>query len=72
MNVIKVSIHMHNFAHVINYVSKAEQTPELNDSAIINKLRVCAALAYLDSRKFKQAAKKFFGSAIFVHSRQVW
>eukprot|EP01122_Echinamoeba_exundans_P003112 TRINITY_DN13265_c0_g1_i1.p1 TRINITY_DN13265_c0_g1~~TRINITY_DN13265_c0_g1_i1.p1 ORF type:complete len:464 (-),score=128.40 TRINITY_DN13265_c0_g1_i1:77-1264(-) len=58
MNVITVSIHMHNFAHVINYVSKAEQTPELNDQVIINKLRVCAALAYLDSRKFKQAAKK--------------
>jgi COP9 signalosome complex subunit 1 len=58
MNVITVSIHMHNFAHVINYVSKAEQTPELSDQVIINKLRVCAALAYLDSRKFKQAAKK--------------
>jgi len=40
MSVINVSIHLQNFAHVINYVTKAEQTPELTDKIIINKLKV--------------------------------
>jgi COP9 signalosome complex subunit 1 len=59
MSVITVSIHMQNFAHVMNYVSKAEQTPDLSDKTVQDKLKVCAALAHFDSRKYKQAAKKF-------------
>lgn len=42
LNVIKVSIEMGNFAHVINYVNKAEQTPDLQDPVVIAKLKVCA------------------------------
>eukprot|EP01120_Amphizonella_sp_Union-15-10_P005628 TRINITY_DN1688_c0_g1_i2.p1 TRINITY_DN1688_c0_g1~~TRINITY_DN1688_c0_g1_i2.p1 ORF type:complete len:453 (+),score=96.32 TRINITY_DN1688_c0_g1_i2:62-1420(+) len=59
MNVIKVSIEMGNFAHVLNYVSKAEQTPELKDKTTIAKLKACAGLAHLENRKYKQAARKF-------------
>jgi COP9 signalosome complex subunit 1 len=42
MNVIKVSIEMGNYAHVVNYVAKAEQTPDLTDKTTISRLRVCA------------------------------
>jgi len=59
LNVIKVSIEMGNFAHVINYVNKAEQTPDLQDPVVIAKLKVCAGLAHLENRKYKVAARKF-------------
>jgi len=59
LNVIKVSIEMGNFAYVLNYVNKAEQTPDLNDTVVIAKLKVCAGLAQLASKKFKMAARKF-------------
>jgi COP9 signalosome complex subunit 1 len=59
MNVIKVSIEMGNYAHVSNYVAKAEQTPDLTDKVVIAKLKVCAGLANLSGKKYKQAAKKF-------------
>jgi len=59
LNVIKVSIEMGNFAHVINYVNKAEQTPDLTDSVVLAKLKCCAGLAHLENRKYKVAAKKF-------------
>lgn len=32
LNVIRVSIEMNNFVHASNYVSKAEQTPDLQVS----------------------------------------
>lgn len=59
LNVIKVSIEMGNYAHVVNYVAKAEQTPDLTDKGTISKLRVCSGLANLESRKYKLAARKF-------------
>ncbi|KAL6079646.1 COP9/signalosome complex subunit Csn1 [Balamuthia mandrillaris] len=59
LNVIKVSIEMGNFAHVINYVNKAEQTPDLQDPIVIAKLKSCAGLAHLENRKYKVAARKF-------------
>lgn len=59
MNVIKVSIEMGNYAHVSNYVAKAEQTPDLTDKVVIAKLKVCSGLANLSGKKYKQAAKKF-------------
>jgi COP9 signalosome complex subunit 1 len=63
LNVIKVSIEMGNFAHVINYVNKAEQEPEVRDAScdpvVVAKLKVCAGLAHLDTRKYKLAARKF-------------
>lgn len=59
MNVIKVSIEMGNYAHVSNYVAKAEQTPDLTDKVVIAKLKVCSGLANLSSKKYKLAARKF-------------
>lgn len=50
---------MNNYSHVINYVSKAEQTPDVNDPSIQAKLKVCSGLANLDSKKYKVAAQKF-------------
>lgn len=50
---------MGNFAHVVNYVNKAEQTPDLQDPVVVAKLKVCAGLAHLENRKYKVAARKF-------------
>jgi len=59
LNVIKVSIELENYGHVTNYISKAEQTPNLHDKVIINRLRVCTALTHLANKKYKLAARKF-------------
>ncbi|XP_077248564.1 COP9 signalosome complex subunit 1 [Tasmannia lanceolata] len=59
LNVILVSIEMGQFIHVTNYVSKAEQTPEVLDSITVAKLRCAAGLALLESKKYKLAARKF-------------
>jgi len=64
MNVIRVSIDMRNYAHVVNYVAKAEQTPDLKDKVIIAKLKVAAALTNLDGKKYKLAARKFLETTI--------
>jgi len=58
MNVIKVSVAMNNFAHVPNYVGKAESTP----GNAINKLaeaqlRATAGLAHLENRKYNSLPK---------------
>eukprot|EP01121_Diplochlamys_sp_Union-15-3_P013626 TRINITY_DN425_c0_g1_i2.p1 TRINITY_DN425_c0_g1~~TRINITY_DN425_c0_g1_i2.p1 ORF type:complete len:467 (-),score=86.86 TRINITY_DN425_c0_g1_i2:119-1489(-) len=66
MNVIRVSIELSNFAHVLNYVAKAEQTPELKDKATIAKLKACAGLAHLEGRKYKNAAKKFIETSFDI------
>ncbi|KXJ28579.1 COP9 signalosome complex subunit 1 [Exaiptasia diaphana] len=66
-NVIKVSIHMGNWAHVLNYVNKAENTTEIAEkdkSAVRNmstltKLKCAAGLAELASKKYKSAARYF-------------
>jgi COP9 signalosome complex subunit 1 len=50
---------MNNYAHVANYVSKAEQTPDVNDPSVQAKLKVCSGLANLESKKYKIAAQKF-------------
>ena len=60
-NVIKVSIELGNFAHVTNYVSKAQQNLEQQgtpDSNVLAALRVDLALANLTSRKYKLAAEE--------------
>eukprot|EP01027_Heterolobosea_sp_BB2_P003518 GEZU01005325.1.p2 GENE.GEZU01005325.1~~GEZU01005325.1.p2 ORF type:complete len:313 (-),score=116.68 GEZU01005325.1:32-970(-) len=59
LNVIRVSIEMENYALVNQYVSKAEQTPDLKDPIIQAKLKCAAGLANLDGKKYKQAARKF-------------
>jgi COP9 signalosome complex subunit 1 len=73
LNVIKASIELGNFAHVLSYVAKAEQSGtwtqtkegaekapvSASDRIVIAKLNAASGLANLDSRKYKQAAKKF-------------
>lgn len=63
MNVIKVSIHMGNFTHVSNYVTKAESTPDVSDGVLQAQLRCAAGLALLESKKFKLAARKFLDAS---------
>lgn len=59
LNVIKVSIEMGNYGHVSNYITKAEQTPNLTDKAVIARLKVCTALSNLSNKKYKLTARKF-------------
>lgn len=59
LNVILASIELGQFMHVSNYVSKAEQTPDLLDPITVAKLRCAAGLAHLEARKYKLAARKF-------------
>lgn len=58
MHVILVSIQLGQFAHVTNYVSKAEQTPDTLDAVVVAKLRAAAGLANLETKKYKLAARK--------------
>lgn len=66
MNVIKVSIYLQNWSHVLSYVSKAESTPDFselqskdNNQHIMTKLKCAAGLAELATKKYKSAAKHF-------------
>ncbi|CAL9206774.1 unnamed protein product [Musa hybrid cultivar] len=59
LNVILVSIELGQFMHVSNYVSKAEQAPEQVDPITHSKLRCAAGLAYMETKKYKLAARKF-------------
>lgn len=66
MNVIKVSVYLQNWSHVLSYVSKAESTPDFTDlqskdvnQVIITKLKCAAGLAELATKKYKSAAKHF-------------
>ncbi|CAB1313165.1 unnamed protein product, partial [Coregonus sp. 'balchen'] len=68
LNVIKVSVYLQNWSHVLSYVSKAESTPEIAEQrgerdcqsqSVLTKLKCAAGLAELASRKYKQAAKCF-------------
>ena len=62
-NVIRASIQMGNFTHVANYITKAESTPDSSDPALVAQLRVAAGLAFLESKKYKLAARKFLSVA---------
>uniref|UniRef100_A0A2K6DTQ2 G protein pathway suppressor 1 n=1 Tax=Macaca nemestrina TaxID=9545 RepID=A0A2K6DTQ2_MACNE len=67
LNVIKVSVYLQNWSHVLSYVSKAESTPEIAEQrgerdsqtqAILTKLKCGLGHAQLlAARKYKQAAK---------------
>lgn len=66
LNVIKVSIYLRNWTHVLSYVSKAECTPEFSESqnrdvnqGILTRLKCAAGLAELATKKYKSAAKHF-------------
>jgi len=58
-NVIRVSVEMNNFAHVSNYVGKAEQTTSEGDQIIVSRLKICSGLSNLENKKYKAAALKF-------------
>lgn len=70
-NVLKVSVYLQNWTHVISYVTKAEDTPDFpdvqgkeNNQAIITKLKVAAGLAELATKKYKSAAKLFLQASL--------
>jgi len=54
---------MGNFTHVANYITKAESTPDSSDPALVAQQRVAAGLAFLESKKYKLAARKFLSVA---------
>ncbi|XP_044760354.1 COP9 signalosome complex subunit 1 [Coccinella septempunctata] len=68
LNVIKVSVYLQNWSHVLSYVSKAESTPDFNEATsqnkelhqfTVTKLKCAAGLAELATGKYKSAAKHF-------------
>ncbi|XP_075225012.1 COP9 signalosome subunit 1b isoform X2 [Lycorma delicatula] len=75
LNVIKVSVYLQNWSHVISYVNKAEATPDFaepffqgkeSNQAILTRLKCAAGLAELATKKYKTAAKHFL-QANFDH-----
>ncbi|XP_012259039.1 COP9 signalosome complex subunit 1 isoform X1 [Athalia rosae] len=71
LNVIKVSVYLQNWSHVLSYVSKAETTPDFseihgkdNNQSIITKLKVAAGLAELATMKYKMAARHFLQASL--------
>lgn len=71
LNVVKVSVYLQNWAHVLNYVSKAEGTPDFNEvpgkdsnQSILTRLKCAAGLAELATKKYKSAAKHFLAASI--------
>ncbi|KAF8938159.1 cop9 signalosome complex subunit [Dissophora ornata] len=61
MNVIKVSVELGNFPHVLTYVVKAESTPEVPQDKELTKAKLKAAsgLANMDLGKYSSAARDF-------------
>uniref|UniRef100_I3M2Y5 G protein pathway suppressor 1 n=1 Tax=Ictidomys tridecemlineatus TaxID=43179 RepID=I3M2Y5_ICTTR len=66
LNVIKVSVYLQNWSHVLSYVSKAESTPEIAEvgsrqpnATTLSLIAPSLGLAELAARKYKQAAKCF-------------
>lgn len=71
LNVVKVSVYLQNWAHVLNYVSKAEGTPDFTEApgkdtnqTILTRLKCAAGLAELATKKYKSAAKHFLAASI--------
>merc|ERR1719290_109462 len=71
LNVIKVSVYLQNWSHVLTYVNKAEALPEMSEhhskesnAATLTKLRCAAGLAELATSKYKSAAKYFLQANI--------
>jgi len=67
LNVIKVSVYLQNWSHVLSYVNKAESTPDFAESsnikdggqALLTHLQCAAGLAELATKKYKCAARHF-------------
>lgn len=67
VNVIKVSVYLQNWSHVVSYVNKAVATPDFNEGnmkgvdhqQLITRLACAFGLAELATHKYKSAAKHF-------------
>jgi len=66
INVIKVSVYLQNWSHVVSYVNKAMATPDFtessikgNDAQLLTRLNCAYGLAELATGKYKSAAKHF-------------
>ncbi|KAJ4777339.1 COP9 signalosome complex subunit 1 [Rhynchospora pubera] len=59
MHVLLVSIELGQYSHVANYVSKAENTPDPLPAVTQAKLKCASGLAFLETKKYKLAARKF-------------
>jgi len=72
VNVIKVSVYIQNWSHVMSFVNKALGTPELvgegnmkgNDLSLLTRLKCAGGLADLMTRKYKSAAKQFLEASL--------
>lgn len=71
LNVIKVSVYLQNWSHVLSYVSKAEGTPDFTEvhgkdsnQTILTRLKCAAGLAELATKKYKSAAKHFLAASL--------
>lgn len=64
LNIIKVGIYLQNWSHVINYIIKAESTPDYTENSELqttysSTLKCMTGLAELAGRKYKLAAQHF-------------
>ena len=73
INVIKVSVYLQNWSHVISYVNKALATPELSEDSkvknndvvvVMTRLKCAGGLADLMTRKYSSAAKQFLAASL--------
>ena len=73
INVIKVSVYLQNWSHVISYVNKALATPELSEDnkaknndvlVVMTRLKCAGGLADLMTRKYSSAAKQFLAASL--------
>ncbi|XP_050520378.1 COP9 signalosome complex subunit 1b [Daktulosphaira vitifoliae] len=64
LNIIKVGIYLQNWSHVVNYIIKAESTPDYTENSDLqttysSTLKCMTGLAELAGRKYKIAAQNF-------------
>ena len=74
VNVIKVSVYLQNWSHVISYVNKALGTPDLSEPSssskmtdhlsLVTRLRCAGGLADMMTRKYSAAAKQFLAASL--------
>jgi len=72
VNVIKVSVYLQNWSHVMSYVNKALATPDLSEGtmkstehlSLVTRLKCAGGLADLMTRKYKAAAKQFLDASL--------
>ena len=64
LNAIHIGLEMKNFDHVNNFITKAEQTPDVNGMPSATfRLKIASGLSCLEAGKYKQAARKFIDAA---------